>query len=148
MLHFGRSIGWKSVCIALVAFIGLPSQNSFARAEPFLGELMVTGMTFCPRGWAEANGQILSISKHQSLYSLYGTTYGGDGRTTFALPDLRGQVPVHAGQSPGLSNYVMGQKGGQESTDIARGNQTVGAGRPTIVLRYCVAYLGIFPSRN
>ena len=95
---------------------------------------MVTGMTFCPRGWAEANGQILSISKHQSLYSLYGTTYGGDGRTTFALPDLRGRVPVHAGQSPGLSNYVMGQKGGQESTDIARGNQTVGAGRPTIVL--------------
>jgi microcystin-dependent protein len=148
LLHLGKSIASKAVGIVLAAFVGLPSQNSFARSEPFLGELMITGMTFCPRGWVEANGQLLSISQHQSLFSLYGTTYGGDGRATFALPDLQGRVPVHTGQGPGLKDYLMGQKGGQETTKIAPGSKTVSAGRPTIVLRYCVAYRGIFPSRN
>jgi microcystin-dependent protein len=148
LLHFSRSIALKTAAIVLAAFVGLPGQASFARSAPFLGEIMITGMTFCPRSWVEANGQLLSISQHQSLFSLYGTTYGGDGRTTFALPDLRGRTPIHAGQGPGLSNYSLGQKGGQETTDIAPGNKAVSAGRPTIVLRYCIAYEGIFPSRN
>ncbi|MBC8412883.1 MAG: phage tail protein [Nitrospira sp.] len=76
------------------------------------------GGNFAPRGWALADGQLLSISSNQSLFSILGTTYGGDGRTVFALPDLRGRVAVHAGRGPGLSNYVLGQKGGVETTTM------------------------------
>jgi microcystin-dependent protein len=85
------------------------------QAEPFLGQLMLTGANFCPRGWAQADGQILSISQNTALFSLFGTTYGGNGQTTFALPDLRGRAPIHQGTGPGLSPYVEGQVGGQES---------------------------------
>lgn len=86
-----------------------------AQSEPFLGQLMLTGANFCPRGWAQADGQILSISQNTALFSLLGTTYGGNGQTTFALPDLRGRAPIHQGTGPGLSPYVEGQVGGQES---------------------------------
>ena len=72
---------------------------------------MWVGYTFCPRGWAEADGQLLPISQYTALFSLYGTTYGGDGRTTFALPDLRGRVSVHTDTS-----YRLGSKGGEEET--------------------------------
>lgn len=70
--------------------------------------------TFAPRNWAFCNGQILSIAQYQALFSLLGTTYGGDGRTTFALPDLRGRAPIHSGRGPGLSTYIEGTRGGQE----------------------------------
>ena len=83
-------------------------------SEPFLAEIRIVGFNFAPRGWAFCDGQILPINQNQSLYSLMGTTYGGDGRTTFALPDLRGRVPVHVGQSTG-SPFTQGQKGGQET---------------------------------
>ncbi|WP_292532025.1 phage tail protein [Methylocystis sp.] len=86
-----------------------------AQAEPFLGQLMVTAANFCPRGWAQADGQILAISQNTALFSLLGTTYGGNGQTTFALPDLRGRAPIHQGTGPGLSNYLEGQVGGRES---------------------------------
>ncbi|MBG0794542.1 phage tail protein [Methylocystis sp. H62] len=89
-----------------------------AQAEPFLGQLMLTGATFCPRNWAQADGQLLSISQNTALFSLYGTTYGGNGSTTFALPDLRGRAPIHQGTGPGLSNYVEGQVGGRENFTI------------------------------
>ncbi|MFA6205717.1 MAG: tail fiber protein [Methylocystis sp.] len=89
-----------------------------AQTEPFLGELMLTGATFCPRNWAQADGQLLSISQNTALFSLLGTTYGGNGQTTFALPDLRGRAPIHQGTGPGLSNYVEGQVGGQESFTV------------------------------
>ena len=84
--------------VASVAAIGSISITTPARAsaDPFIGEIMMVGYTFCPRGWAEANGQLLAISQNTALFSLYGTTYGGDGRTTFALPDLRGRAPVVA----------------------------------------------------
>lgn len=85
-----------------------------AASDPFIGEIMYVPYTFCPRGWAEASGQLLQISQNTALFSLLGTTYGGDGRVTFALPDLRGRVPVHYGTGPGLSSYTMGQRGGQE----------------------------------
>lgn len=71
-------------------------------AEPFLGEIIMFGGNFAPRGWALCSGQILSIQQNTALFSLLGTTYGGNGQTTFALPDLRGRVPIHPGQGPGL----------------------------------------------
>lgn len=82
--------------------------------EPFVGEIMMVGFNFAPRGWALCNGQTLSIAQNTALFSLLGTTYGGDGRSTFALPNLQGRVPIHQGQGPGLSSHVMGEIGGEE----------------------------------
>jgi len=87
--------------------------------EPFLGEIKMVGFNFAPRGYALCNGQILSISQNTALFSLLGTTYGGNGQTTFALPDLRGRVPIHQGQGPGLSNYTMGQQSGVETVTLS-----------------------------
>ena len=78
--------------------------------EPFLGQIQPFGFNFPPRGWAFCEGQILPINSNQSLYSLLGTSYGGDGRTSFALPDLRGRSIVGAGQGNGLSNINVGRK--------------------------------------
>lgn len=89
-----------------------------AGADPFIGEIMLVGYNFCPRGWANADGQLLAIAQNSALFSLYGTQFGGDGRTTFALPDLRGRVPMHVGSGPGLSNRVMGQRGGSETNTL------------------------------
>ncbi len=86
--------------------------------DPFLGQIILFAGNFAPRGWALCEGQLLSINDNQALFSLYGTTYGGDGRTTFALPDLRGRAPVSQGQGPGLSTYKLGQKGGSETNTI------------------------------
>ena len=105
------------VLILLAAFS--PPQNAGAQAEPFLGQIMMVGFTFCPRGWAECDGQLLPINTNQSLFSLLGTTYGGDGRTTFGLPDLRGRVPIHEGQGPSLDYRPQGSVGGQEENYIA-----------------------------
>lgn len=77
--------------------------------DPFLGTIAMFGFNFVPRGWAFCNGQIMSIQQNTALFSLLGTTYGGNGTTTFGLPDLRGRVPVGQGQGPGLSNYSIGQ---------------------------------------
>jgi len=82
-------------------------------SEPFLAEIRIVGFNFAPRGWAFCDGQILPINQNQSLYSLLGTTYGGDGRTTFALPDLRSRTPIHRG-----SSYQLGQKGGAETVTL------------------------------
>jgi microcystin-dependent protein len=172
-------------------------------AEPFLGELRLFPYNFAPSGWAMANGQILSIAQNTALFSLLGTTYGGNGTTTFQLPDLRGRVPVSMGQSAGLSPYVLGETLGVESVTLttaeipahthavnangAKGNEsspigsypaadaaeitaeysnsssgtmnanmlsTVGSSQPhenrqpTLVLTWCIAMQGIFPSRN
>ena len=83
-------------------------------SEPFLAEVRMVGFNFAPRGWAFCDGQILPINQNQSLYSLLGTTYGGDGRTSFALPDLRGRTPIHVGSSNG-SSHRLGQKSGEET---------------------------------
>ena len=85
-------------------------------SEPFLAEIRIVGFNFAPRGWAFCDGQILPISQNQSLYSLLGTTYGGDGRTSFALPDLRGRTPVHVG--PGFNR---GNKSGEETHTLTIG---------------------------
>lgn len=83
--------------------------------DPFIGELALFGFNFAPVGWAQCNGQLLSIAQNTALFALLGTQYGGNGQTTFALPDLRGRVPINQGQGPGLSNYTIGQLGGEES---------------------------------
>ena len=84
-------------------------------SEPFIGEIRMVGFNFAPRGWAFCDGLLLPISQNQALFSLLGTTYGGDGRTTFALPDLRSRVAIHSGTGSGLSTYRLGQRGGGES---------------------------------
>jgi microcystin-dependent protein len=84
-------------------------------AEPFIGQIITTGFNFAPRGYATCDGQILSIAQNTALFSLLGTTFGGNGQTTFALPDLRGRVPVHQGQGPGLTNRTMGEASGEET---------------------------------
>jgi microcystin-dependent protein len=83
--------------------------------DPFIGEVILFGGNFAPQGWAFCHGQLLSISQNTALFSLLGTTYGGDGQTTFALPDLRGRAPIGAGQGPGLNNRMLGSSGGEET---------------------------------
>ena len=169
-------------------------------SEPFLAEIRIVGFNFAPRGWAFCDGQILPINQNQSLYSLLGTTYGGDGRTSFALPDLRGRTPIHVGSSNGTV-HLEGQKGGSETVTLSAaempshnhvprantgqinvgtlaGNTwgtgtdnmfssttpnasmrsgimpNVGGGQahdnmqPYLVLNFCIALQGLFPSRN
>jgi microcystin-dependent protein len=89
-------------------------------SEPFLGEIRMFGGNFAPRGWAFCNGQILSIAQNTALFSLLGTTYGGNGQTTFALPDLRGRSPMHWGQGPGLTNRTLGERSGTEAVKLTR----------------------------
>ena len=87
--------------------------------EPFIGQIIQFGGNFAPRNWAFCDGTLLSIAQYQALFSLLGTTYGGDGRTTFALPDLRGRVAIHAGSGPGLTPRPLGQKSGQENVQLS-----------------------------
>ena len=88
-------------------------------SDPYLGELRLFPYTFAPRSWAFCQGQILSIAQNTALFSLLGTTYGGNGQTTFALPDLRGRFPMSSGQGPGLPNYTLGQVAGQPSVTLS-----------------------------
>jgi microcystin-dependent protein len=84
-------------------------------SNPFIGQLMLVPYNFAPRGWAFCNGQLLPIAQNTALFSLLGTTYGGNGQTTFALPDLRGRAAISSGQGPGLSSYTLGQRSGAET---------------------------------
>lgn len=164
-------------------------------SEPFLAEIKMVGFNFAPRNWAFCDGQILPISQNQSLYSLIGTIYGGDGRTNFALPDLRGRTPIHFN-----SNHPQGSKAGEDAHSLSvselpqhnhvvqgtsntasetapsntrlsasntsnpySGSQTGAMGnmvgntgsssahenmQPTLVLNFCIALQGLYPSRN
>ena len=87
-------------------------------SEPFLGMIAIYGFNFAPRGWAMCNGQILPIAQNTALFSLLGTTYGGNGQTTFALPNLQSRWPLHFGQGPGLSSYDLGQAAGTETVTL------------------------------
>ncbi|MBT8160015.1 MULTISPECIES: phage tail protein [Arthrobacter] len=91
-------------------------------SEPFLGEIRLVGFNFAPTGWALCNGQIMSISQNTALFALLGTMYGGNGVSTFALPNLQGRAALHNGQGPGLSNYSQGQVGGTETTTLLTSN--------------------------
>ncbi|QKV55146.1 phage tail protein [Comamonas antarctica] len=87
-------------------------------ADPFVAEIRMVPFNFVPRGWAACNGQLLPLSQNTALFSLLGTTYGGDGKSTFALPDLQGRAAMHPGQGPGLSPYDLGQYGGQAAVSL------------------------------
>ncbi|SNS85318.1 phage tail protein [Antarctobacter heliothermus] len=87
-------------------------------ANPFIAQVIPFAGNFAPRGWAFCDGQLLPISQNTALFSLIGTIYGGDGRTTLALPDLRGRAAIHPGRGPGLSTYRLGEKGGQERVTL------------------------------
>ena len=83
-------------------------------ADPFVAEIRIFAFNFPPKGWAFCNGQLLPLSQNTALFSLLGTTYGGDGKSTFALPDMQGNVPMHPGQGPGLSLHDLGETGGSQ----------------------------------
>ena len=87
-------------------------------ADPFVAEIRIFPFNFAPRGWAFCNGQILPISQNTALFSLLGTTYGGNGQSTFALPDMQGNAPMHPGQGPGLSLHDLGETGGSETVTL------------------------------
>jgi microcystin-dependent protein len=87
-------------------------------SNPFVGEIRMFGGNFAPAGWNFCNGALLPISQFDTLFALIGTTYGGDGQTTFQLPNLQGRAPVHQGQGPGLSNRVIGEVGGTETVTL------------------------------
>ena len=109
-----------------------------AQAEPILGQLSLFATPWCPRNWHAADGELLPIAQYSALFSLFGTTYGGDGRTTFALPDLRDRAPVSHSR-----NNRIGSAGGS-----AGGSQTDPAQRSVLALNWCVATSGIYPSRS
>lgn len=111
-------INYKLIVILAPLMLASP-QKVMAGTDTFIGEIMWTASTFCPRSYTDANGQLLSISQYTALFSLLGTTYGGDGRTTFALPDLRGRSMVHAGTAAGLSAIRQGDKGGNEKVILS-----------------------------
>jgi microcystin-dependent protein len=107
--------------------------------EPFIAEIKLFAGNFAPRGWAFCEGQLLPIAQNTALFSLLGTMYGGDGRTTFGLPDLRGRAPIH----PSASSHIGQQRGGN---DVGGGHDAKTTA--TLSLNYIIALQGVFPSRN
>lgn len=100
----------------LLGVLACGTRSAFAQAtEPFIGQIIMVPYDFAPQGWALCEGQLLSINQNQALFSLLGTTYGGDGRTNFALPDLRGRFPLGTGGGPGLTSRFLGEEGGAEN---------------------------------
>jgi microcystin-dependent protein len=105
-------------------------------SEPFIGEIVMFAGNFAPRGWAFCQGQILAISTNSALFSILGTTYGGNGTTTFGLPDLRGRTPVGQGQGPGLSSVALGELAGSESVNLTTGQLPSHA--PTVAVEVAI----------
>jgi microcystin-dependent protein len=155
----------KAKLFNLIFFLVL-SHSLVQAQEPLLGEIRMFAGNFAPRGWAFCDGQMLQISQNSALFSLLGTTYGGDGRTTFALPDLRGRVPVHVGQGRGLAPVMLGQMGGTEIQNLNKRNflkeksaktfeantvtssySEVNSRDPYMGINYIIALQGTFPSR-
>lgn len=116
---FKRLTKYALVGLALTTAASLDAKhNPAAASEPFIAQIIMFGGSFAPRGWALCDGQLLSVPQNTALFSLLGTTYGGDGRTTFGLPDLRGRVAIHPGTGPGLSKVNLGEKGGVENVTL------------------------------
>ena len=114
----------SSIAPAAMVSASLVATPAHAGAEPYIGEIVAYGFNFCPRGWAAASGQLLSIAQNTALFSILGTTYGGNGQTTFALPDLRGRVAMGDGSSV-FGNYTLGQQGGAESFSVLTSNMPI-----------------------
>ena len=118
--------------------------------EGFIGEIMLFAGNFAPRSWAFCNGALINVAQNTALFSILGTTFGGDGRTTFALPDLQGRVPIHEGRGPGLSNRRLGERGGIENvvlntSQIPSHDHFLTGGGATVTLSGTVA-LGVSTS--
>ena len=120
MLKFSRN----SLAVAsLTMLAGMQSMPAVAQAtDPFIGQIMCAGYNFAPRGWALMAGQLLSIAQNTALFALLGTQFGGDGRTTFGLPDMRGRALIGVGQGPGLSDHQVGEMGGTENSTLVPSN--------------------------
>lgn len=141
----------RALSVAVLAGTCLTS-TAQAGPDPFMAQIVSVGENFCPRGYMHADGRLLPIAQYTALFSLMGTTFGGDGRTTFALPDLRGRSPIHLGTGPGLPTYTYGERGGNyeyviphaalpSHTHTARGTTTIrSTGNPS------GAALGTFPN--
>ena len=117
------SFSKTTLCLATTLSLAAVAWSPAASAcgsEPFIGEICIVPYNFAPNNYAFTNGQLLAISQNTALFSLLGTTYGGNGQTTFGLPDTRGRVIVGAGQGPGLSNYALGQMGGSENVTLTQ----------------------------
>jgi microcystin-dependent protein len=160
----------KKIILVFVLFVSISFTNTVNAQEAFIGEVKMFAGTFAPRGWAFCDGQLLPISQNTALFSLIGTTYGGDGRTTFNLPDLRGRVPIHAGTGPGLTPRSLGQRGGREQITVVKASlpskpskkltnatliltsssdaQEVSIMQPYTTVNYIIALQGTYPSRN
>ncbi|MGC9368803.1 MAG: phage tail protein [Paracoccaceae bacterium] len=107
---------------AATALLGATGDAAMAGPEPYVGEITMIGGNFCPEGWVDADGRLLPISQFTTLYSLLGTMYGGDGRTTFGVPDLRSRIPLGIGTGPGLMTVTQGQEGGRETVVLDQGH--------------------------
>lgn len=112
-MKFARLI--QTLASACLLLAGLHSPLANAQAQPFLGQMIWVPYNFAPRGWAFCNGQLMNLAQNTALFSLLGTTYGGNGSTNFALPNMQGRLTVGPGQAPGLSIYEQGQSGGEET---------------------------------
>lgn len=119
-----KKLSWKLAVITAVTFcvMSLASQVGACGADPFVGEICTFAFNFCPSDYLPADGRELPISENQALFSLIGNTFGGDGQTTFALPDLRGRVSVGSGIGNGLSEIIVGQTGGTEQVTLSANN--------------------------
>lgn len=107
--------------MAALSLSGWHAAASAQASDPFIGQIMCAAFNFAPRGWAELNGQLLPIASNTALFSLLGTQYGGNGTTTFALPDMRGRMLMHAGQGPGLTSRDQGSSAGAETVTLNNG---------------------------
>jgi microcystin-dependent protein len=126
------------------------SEARIQSTEPFLAEIILFAGNFAPKGWAFCNGQLLPINQNQALFALLGTTYGGNGQTSFALPDLRDRVPIHRGQGPGLTLRVLGERSGATSHTLSIAELPVhGHGvQASTAFGTAVSPTGMYPSRN
>ena len=118
-LNVGKKIVYAGRITFLLVIIGLFPLKSFAGDTPFLGEITIFAGNFPPRGWAFCEGQLLPIAQNTALFSLVGTTYGGDGRTTLGLPNMAGRLPMHPGNGPGLTSRRLGEKAGTETATLS-----------------------------
>jgi microcystin-dependent protein len=139
----------RSLKLLLVLCTLFVFENTSFSQDGMIGEVRLFAGNFAPRGWAICDGSLMSISENTALFSILGTMYGGDGRTTFALPDLRGRVPVGVGTGPGLENIKLGEKnGGTEVEGQQGGNSKTITEQPSLGMNYIICTRGIFPSRN
>jgi microcystin-dependent protein len=114
-----RALSRAALVVAMFLSLLGVHRNASAQSQPFLGQIMCAAFNFEPRGWMALDGRLLAINTNQALFALLGTTYGGNGQTTFAIPDMRGRVVISNGQGPGLSNRTLGEASGSEQVTLS-----------------------------